>query len=157
VRYLALDLGTQLGYAVRLPNGEIESGSISFDYDKRIEGGGMRYHRFRKWLGDICYRTKCEAIIFEEVRRHRGIAAAHVYGGFVAHLREYCDGGTLIPYTSATVQDIKKHVTGKGRASKGDVIDAVIDLGHRPGDDNEADAIALLLYAEYQAEHRKER
>lgn len=39
---------------------------------------------------------------------------------------------------------IKKHATGKGNASKDEVIAAVRARGHEPGCDNEADALALL-------------
>jgi hypothetical protein len=45
------------------------------------------------------------------------------------------------------VGTIKRHVTGKGSASKEAVIAAVRALGHDPVDDNEADALALLHWA----------
>lgn len=41
---------------------------------------------------------------------------------------------------------IKKHATGKGNANKEQMVEAVRALGFHPADDNEADAIALLLY-----------
>jgi Holliday junction resolvasome RuvABC endonuclease subunit len=44
------------------------------------------------------------------------------------------------------VGTIKKHITGKGNASKQAVIKAVEAKWYRPQDDNEADAIALLDY-----------
>jgi Holliday junction resolvasome RuvABC endonuclease subunit len=37
-------------------------------------------------------------------------------------------------------------MTGKGNASKTDVIKAVKSKGHQPKDDNEADALALLYW-----------
>lgn len=48
-----------------------------------------------------------------------------------------CDG---VP-----VGTIKKGMTGNGRASKQDIIDATHSCGFKPFDDNEADAITLLL------------
>ena len=42
---------------------------------------------------------------------------------------------------------IKRYVTGKGNANKEAVIAAVSARGFGPTDDNEADAIALLLWA----------
>ena len=42
---------------------------------------------------------------------------------------------------------IKRFITGKGNASKLEVIKAVKALGHRPIDDNEADALSLLHLA----------
>lgn len=52
-----------------------------------------------------------------------------------------------IPYSGVPVGTIKRHATGKGNAGKDQVIAAMRALGHRPGDDNEADALALLTLA----------
>ena len=54
---------------------------------------------------------------------------------------------TTIPYRGVPVGTIKRHVTGKGNAPKQAVIEAVRARGFAPADDNEADAIALLLWA----------
>lgn len=50
------------------------------------------------------------------------------------------------------VGTIKKHATGKGNASKDEMIEAMKARGHSPADDNEADALALLHYALTQQE-----
>ena len=42
---------------------------------------------------------------------------------------------------------IKRHATGKGNADKDAMIAAARARGFSPADDNEADAIALLLWA----------
>ena len=52
-----------------------------------------------------------------------------------------------IPYQGVPVGTIKRHATGKGNASKTEVIDAMRSLGHQVTDDNEADALALLHWA----------
>jgi Holliday junction resolvasome RuvABC endonuclease subunit len=143
---LALDLGSNLGWAARMPDGGIVSGTEVFR-PSRFEGGGMQWVRFRKWLGEIAHSTGCNRIVFEEVRRHAGTTAAHVYGGFVAHLAEYCEG-TLIPYSSIPVGTIKRFATGKGNANKEAMVGAMIARGFFPSDDNEADALAILLCAE---------
>ena len=44
---LALDLGTQTGWAVRDRDGAVTSGTESFK-PQRFEGGGMRYLRFKR-------------------------------------------------------------------------------------------------------------
>ncbi|WP_410526019.1 hypothetical protein [Rickettsia endosymbiont of Polydrusus tereticollis] len=49
-----------------------------------------------------------------------------------------------IPYRGVPVGTIKKHITGKGNATKYAVIDAVKSKGFNPVDDNEADSLALL-------------
>ena len=89
---------------------------------------------------------RIDAIYFEEVRRHIGVDAAHAYGGFLASLTAWCEEHS-IPYQGIPVGTIKKFITGKGNASKGEVIAAVKALGSNPADDNEADAIALLHLA----------
>ena len=143
---LALDLGTTTGWALRGSDGHIISGSESFR-PQRFEGGGMRYLRFKRWLTDI---KQCNAsidqVVFEEVRRHAGVDAAHAYGGFMGQLTAWCEHHQ-IPYQGIPVGTIKKHATGKGNASKDEMVAAVRARGHSPADDNEADAIALLYLA----------
>jgi Holliday junction resolvasome RuvABC endonuclease subunit len=48
-----------------------------------------------------------------------------------------------VPYLGIPVGTIKRHVTGKGTASKDEVIEWAKSKGFRPGDDNEADALAI--------------
>lgn len=142
---LAIDLGTQTGWAMTSPVG-IVSGSENFK-PHRFEGGGMRYLRFKRWLTEI--KQTCDTIdivYFEEVRRHAGVDAAHAYGGFMAHLTAWCEHHN-IPYIGVPVGTIKKRTTGKGNASKLDIIDAMVKAGHSPCDDNEADALAILHMA----------
>jgi Holliday junction resolvasome RuvABC endonuclease subunit len=45
------------------------------------------------------------------------------------------------------VGTIKKYIAGKGNADKPAVINAIRARGFNPADDNEADAIAILLWA----------
>jgi Holliday junction resolvasome RuvABC endonuclease subunit len=52
-----------------------------------------------------------------------------------------------VPYLGVPVATIRRHATGKGNASKDDVIKAVRARGHAPKDDNEADALAILDWA----------
>lgn len=139
---LALDLGTKTGWAVSR-SGQIFSGVENFT-PTRFDGGGMRFVRFIKFLDDLHLTTAIERVYFEEVRRHTAVTAAHVYGGFWSHLGSWCETHS-IPYQGVPVQTIKKHATGKGNASKEDVIRAVKKRGFNPKDDNEADAIALLF------------
>jgi Holliday junction resolvasome RuvABC endonuclease subunit len=143
---LALDLGTTTGWALNARDGSITSGSASFK-PQRFEGGGMRFLRFKRWLTEIKQSADgIDAVYFEEVRRHLGVDAAHAYGGFMAHLTAWCEHHQ-IPYQGVPVGTIKKHATGRGNASKDEMIAAARNLGHSPADDNEADALALLAYA----------
>ena len=143
---LALDLGTQTGWALRTRDRCITSGSESFR-PQRFEGGGMRYLRFRRWLTELKATVDgLDAVFFEEVRRHAGVDAAHAYGGFLATLTAWCEHHQL-PYQGVPVGTIKKHATGKGNAGKEAVLAAVVTRGHAPADSNEADALALLHWA----------
>ncbi|WP_019224596.1 crossover junction endodeoxyribonuclease RuvC [Bartonella rattimassiliensis] len=140
---LCFDLGTKTGWAIRGGDGSIISGTMSFQ-PRRFEGGGMRYLRFKQWLSEIKQTAGgIDAVYFEEVRRHVGTDAAHVYGGLLATLTAWCEHHQ-IPYEGIPVSTIKKATTGKGNASKEEMIEAMRSKGHVPCDDNEADALAIL-------------
>ena len=88
---LALDLGTTTGWAVRTFDGLITSGTVCFR-PGRFDGGGMRYLRFTNWLTEIDRLSgPIGAIYFEEVRRHAGTDAAHIYGGLMATLTAWAE------------------------------------------------------------------
>ena len=143
---LALDLGTTTGWALLTREGDIAHGFASFR-PQRFEGGGMRFLRFKRWLGELkTIAQDIHAVYFEEVRRHAGVDAAHVYGGLMATLTTWCEHQN-IAYLGVPVATIKKHATGKGNAGKAEVIAAMRALGHPVTDDNEADALALLHWA----------
>ena len=143
---LALDLGTTTGWAVRNSRCRILHGTAEFR-PSRYEGGGMRYLRFGKWLDQTFDITGgIDAVYFEEVRRHIGTDAAHIYGGFLAALTSWCEH-KAIAYQGVPVGTIKRFATGKGNADKVAMMAAIRERGFEPVDDNEADAIAILLWA----------
>jgi Holliday junction resolvasome RuvABC endonuclease subunit len=146
VTLLCLDLATVTGWALRGPSGALLSGTQSFAINARVEGAGMRYLRFRHWMDTMHSLYPISRLAFEEVKqRAASVAAGHMYGGFMATLTSWCEERG-VPYEGIPVQTIKKHVTGKGNASKEDVIKAMRAKGHQVEDDNEADALALLYY-----------
>jgi Holliday junction resolvasome RuvABC endonuclease subunit len=142
---LALDLGTKTGWAVRLDDGDVISGAQSFK-TPRVDGAGMCFLRFRRWLSAVFKQMKFSEVYFEEVRRHAGTSAAHAYGGYKAHLTAWCEE-MMIPYQSVPVGTIKLFATGKGNASKEMMIDAAVRCGFSVDNDDEADALHLLRYA----------
>ena len=143
---LALDLGSKTGWALQQTDGQITSGTVEFR-PGRFESGGMAFLRFKGWLDEVlAFAGPMKAAYFEEVRSHAGTTAAHVYGGFLAHLTAWCEKRE-IPYQGIPVGTIKKHATGKGNANKQAVIQAMKAKGHHPSDDNEADALAILHWA----------
>lgn len=105
----------------------------------------MRFLRFRRWLRDMLREVEATEVVYEEVRRHVATDAAHVYGGFLAHMQAVCEENR-VAYAGVPVQTIKKYATGKGNAPKEAMIAAVRMWGRNPVDDNEADAIALARY-----------
>ncbi len=156
---LALDLGTTMGWALSLPDYSVTHGFVSFK-PQRFEGGGMRYLRFRRWLDEVLATTApssgvsgLDAVYFEEVRRHLGVDAAHAYGGFLATLTSWCEH-QKIPYQGVPVGTIKRHVTGKGNAGKSEMVSAMRARGYLVADDNEADALAVLVWALAQSNGR---
>ena len=114
---LALDLGTTTGWALRAHDGLITSGTVSFR-PSRYDGGGMRYLRFTNWLTELDQLSgPIAAIWYEEVRRHVGTDAAHVYGGLMATLTAWAELRG-VPYQGVPVGTIKRHATGKGNAAE---------------------------------------
>jgi hypothetical protein len=143
---LALDLGTSTGFALQTADGAIVSGTVSFR-PSRYDGGGVRYLRFRAWLDSLVEDAAGIGVVhYEEIRRHAGTAAAHVYGGLLATLTSWCEQRG-VAYQGVPVGTIKRFIAGKGNADKAAVIAAIRARGFSPTDDNEADAIAILLWA----------
>lgn len=145
---LALDLGTTTGWAVGVP-GAWFSGTWNLK-GGRYEGGGMRYLRFKGFLDEVV-QSGIDSVVFEEVRRHAGTDAAHVYGGLMGVLTSWCEERS-IPYEGVPVGTIKRFWTGKGNAGKPAMIAECSYRDIAVKDDNEADAVALLHYVFDQRE-----
>jgi hypothetical protein len=142
ISVLALDLGTTTGWAIRA-SGKTVSGSTCFR-PARGEAPGVRWLRFRKEF--LSKFRSVREVWIEIVRRHEGVEAAHCYGAFKAYVEEWCEENSIVLHT-VEVAHIKKHWAGKGNANKAAMIAKCHARGITPGDDNEADAIALLDYA----------
>lgn len=140
---LGIDPGTKCGWAVLDAAGDrIASGVLDLR-SRRHEGGGMRFVRARRKLAEVIEAYPPSAVIYEEIRRHAGTTAAHVYGGIVAVLSALCEELSL-PYQGIPVGTVKKYATGKGNASKDMMMQAARSKWPEvPAkmDDNEADAL----------------
>ena len=140
MRILAIDPGTKCGWALD-DNGVVVSGVWNLA-QRRYQGGGMRFVLLAQNLRDI---GKVDRVYFEEVRRHMGVDAAHIYGGIVAVITGRCERqGT--PYCGIPVGTIKKLATGKGNAGKDEMVEAARRLypDQNVIDDNQADALCIL-------------
>ena len=160
---LGLDLGTDCGYAFAdyVPGtpitwGPHQSGLLRLDA-RRFEGGGVRYVRFRNFLNEM----NPVLIGFEEIQfRQSSVGAAAVYHGLMAVMSGWCEShDPVVPYCGITPGEIKCQATGKGNASKLQMIEAAnAKLGaslkptpDKDGQDDIADAMWALqvLLAHY--------
>lgn len=153
-KILALDLGTKTGWAINFRSTVTPLYTVYGIKDfsnKRFEGGGMRYLKFREWIKHIFSSnflkstSPIDEVYFEEVNHSGWKNSAAVYGGFLATLTSWCEEHK-IPYQGVPVKTIKKFITGNGNADKLAVIEAVKARGFEVEDHNIADAIALLSY-----------
>lgn len=147
---LALDLGTHAGWALRRPDGRIESGVQHFEA-ARHAGEGLRFIRFRSWLHDL--KRQCEtrgeplsAIYYErkDFVQPRQVIATRISFGLWAHLVAWAEHHGIY-YQGVAIGSIKASICGSGKAKKPEIIKAVRARGFSPADHNEADALALLL------------
>ncbi len=144
---LALDLGTTTGWALRTADRTVVSGTVSFR-PSRYDGGGMRYVRFRGWLDRLDEDAgPLTEIHFEEIRRHVSTDSRACSWRLPGDILTAWAERLKLAYQGVPVGTIKRHLTGKGNADKAAMIAAVQDRGFAPADDNEADALALLLWA----------
>lgn len=120
-KILSLDLGTNTGWSLEA-NGVVTCGSENFKAT-RFESVGMRYLKFRRWIVEMIKVQKPEIVVYEQIHRHLGTAASHVYGGLLGQLQAECED-KKIPYKGIDVGKIKKTATGNGAADKFMMINA---------------------------------
>ena len=140
---LALDLGTYTGFAFCPTAGVIVSGTWDLS-PKKGEQAAVRYFRFKLELERYSLDNQGPLeVLYEQVHRHAGTQACHVYGGLLSHLQVWCLERSIYA-TPVGVGQIKKFWTGSGRATKEEMVAEARLRGFDPVDDNEADALALL-------------
>ena len=141
MNFLALDLGTTCGFAI-FKNGSIISGVKKLRHN--VSATGLRFLDFRHWLIDTVKTYGINQILYERVYAHRGTAAAHCYGGWLYHLAAVCEE-LKIKCKGIPVTAIKKQATGRGNATKDEMIAFARANGFNPASDDEADALAVLF------------
>jgi Holliday junction resolvasome RuvABC endonuclease subunit len=111
-------------------------------HDRRASG--VRALDFYRWLTQMIREHGINQVYFERVYAHKGVEAAHLYGYFMHTLAAVCEehGIKCIGFSVGT---IKKSMTGKGNATKEEMIVAARLRGFDPQTDDEADALAILL------------
>ena len=155
-RVLALDLGTNTGWATNAPIyaktdkilGAAHSGSFVFDG----EISGWRYLAFKQWLDYTLLEYKIDHIVYEETFS-KGAYAARILHGFLAMLQftyaeRYLDEDKRLTMAKVYATRLKKFATGNGHARKDLMISKYREkFGYLPADDDEADALWLLEYS----------
>jgi len=149
---LALDLGLSTGWALRLPDGRLSHGRVSFARGGH-ERDGAQFLRFRAWLMEQRGRVtaagaEISLVLFEDVNfiaPKAGYRAAHTWGAFWGAVLAWCIHHN-IEYRPVHVSTLKKAATGNHKAKKRLVIAAVQAAGFPVVNDDEADALALMLW-----------
>lgn len=149
---LALDLGTSTGWACRLTTGAIISGQWTLRYGG--EPFGRRFLRFKRKVDELHKEfggLRC--LVYEKIRRHLGVEAAHVFGGFESMLHAW-SVGYGVPIHHVSVQDAKMAATGKGSAKKFQMVRMAQiqfpDQHVRADEEDRADALWILAAWEGQ-------
>ena len=176
---LGLDLSTHCGFAFAGPEAlaawprcgsplelaaagafpEVLSGTWEIGCPSHAE----TFSAFRARLGSFFLEHKPSMIWFERPLfsgQHKGNAAAVLAFGLAALTEEVAiTGRKLLGPTlvrSVAISTVKKHFAGSGKAKKPDMIAAARSRGWSPGDDNEADALAVLSYGIWTEIERRE-
>lgn len=152
-RALALDLGTNCGYALLQNRRIVESGVVSFHLSSDLpNASGFRQHRFYNWLIGLAARVGGVNEVFYE-HNHKfqaGEKAVRVYYGMLGLVDMFCFGAHILAPMPIYTMTLKKRFTGSGKATKEEVCARAMDLGWRGGtrgtalSNDEADAVALL-------------
>lgn len=144
---LALDLGWRTGWACGSSDAPIKFGTFRTPVRPR-DCQDLRFGLWLAWLSNLTRGFAPDAIYYEKAYQ-RAHQAARVYGGMEALLMTQALALNLraVGVHSGT---IKRETTGKGNASKQAMIEAALAVVGTASelDDNAADAIALLRYAQ---------
>jgi len=143
-KVLAVDPGLHMGWALFEDQRLVASGTWQLKPKSSwTRGQTMAY------LESLVGNTLCNqdvTIVYEDVRRHLGTTAAHMYGAITGLLdkisfQKYGTSPATIP-----VKRAKKFCSGKGNADKTEMIataNRLYNLSLTDKDDNEADAICI--------------
>lgn len=143
MKILAVDPGTKCGWAIGELGCVPTCGTFNLTPD-RWTSLGARVIRLKQLLEQF-FDSGLDLVVYEEVRGHKGVDAAHVYGAIVSAIQEMCLKWK-VPFESIPVGTIKKFATGKGNSNKEAMMEAARARGWVIEDDNQADALFMLAY-----------
>lgn len=145
---LALDLASTTGWAVseRMPSGRPRSGHWQLQEDR---GAGHMGSAFNLKFSDAITIWQPDLVIAEApLPEHRSAAAAEIAFGLSFLCATLCDL-RAVRFERLHNQTLKKWFTGYGRAGKSDMMAACVARGWHITQPDEADAVALLCWAEH--------
>lgn len=143
---LALDIALKTGWAFRDLYGRIHSGVWLTDKPAR-KHEGEPLHRLERWIVEAVIKQDVTRLVVERpVTKGSNSSPLQVQMSGVALL---VAGRYGLAFEYASPMTVKKAVTGRGDADKEQMIQAAETiLGRKVIDDNEADAVSVLLAAE---------
>ena len=137
MKILALDIASLTGWCL--------NNNLYGTWDlktRKDESMGMKLIRFKSKLKEIHAAESLNLIVYERPAGKHANSIIH-QAKLIANLEEFCEN-LGIAYNASSASEIKKFATGKGNASKDEMIQAAKDkYGYNGNDDNEADAIHL--------------
>lgn len=141
-KVLALDLGQSTGWA-RNYGAAPRYGVVKFKGKSR----GARFVELIDWLRQFNKVVYMADLIVFETPHMRGGPATRSCVGYASTV-EYFAALNGLQVDEYRPDAVKRFACGSGKASKEQMIEAVKKLGYSPKNDNDADAIHLLLLAE---------
>lgn len=148
---LALDLGTNLGWALARAGRPLAFGGATFPAVPGREG--LRFQALRNWLHET--KAHCDMdgdalthIVYERISGGKWLseAALAVSFGYRAVFQAWAEHHR-IPYTPFAPQSLKARVAGSKKADKAAMLKAINARGYETTNHNTADAIGLLVCA----------
>jgi Holliday junction resolvasome RuvABC endonuclease subunit len=93
---IGIDLGSaRCGWGVLTPAGARLDSGVWVHKRSRWEGGGVVFVLFERFFSALVLGHRAAGrevvVVFEEVRRHLGTDAAHMYGGLLATATAWCN------------------------------------------------------------------
>lgn len=133
-KLLCLDLGVTTGWAILTGRDQVFSGTVQWQGTL-----SRRLYDFWVWLGQ---RMAVEEIVYERPFAKMDKANASLHGMAGVVLMSAYDHE--VPVTAYAPKELKKLITGKGNATKQEMVEAIVAKHGKVHDHNEADALALL-------------
>lgn len=159
MKVLALDISTNIGFAVGSSAAKPVFGTHRLPKPLDPDDFGSRFAAFDLWLGEAIAFHEPTVIVFESPIPPRGNNLVTMWStiriliGLVS-IAEMAASHGGVDCEEVAVPTWKKSFTGSGRADKRDVMARCRQLGFMVRTDHEADAIGILshtLHAHHQA------